>query len=101
MMTDKHAPAATRVLIVEDDVVFRVPLRATLAAEGYAVVAVESAEAAEAVLAREDVDVVLSDLRLPGLDGATLAARHPRIPFVVMRARHRPTMPLRRRGRPR
>jgi two-component system, response regulator FlrC len=83
-MAGKHAPAARRVLIVEDDAVFRVPLRATLAAEGYAVVAVESAEAAETVLENEAVDVVISDLNLPDMNGAALAARHPGIPFVLM-----------------
>ena len=83
-MTGKHAPAVMRVLIVEDDIVFRVPLRATLARAGYAVVAVDSAEAAETVLSTEAVDVVLSDLGLPGMDGAALAARHPEIPFVLM-----------------
>jgi two-component system, NtrC family, response regulator AtoC len=83
-MTGTHASAAARVLIVEDDAVFRGPLRATLAAEGYTVVAVASAEAAESVLDHEAVDVVLSDLGLPGMDGAALAARHPRIPFVLM-----------------
>ena len=83
-MTDKHAPAVTRVLIVKDDTVFRVPLRATLASEGYAVVVVDSAEAAETVLDHEAIDVVLSDVGLPGMDGAALAARHPGIPFVLM-----------------
>jgi two-component system, NtrC family, response regulator GlrR len=78
------APTATRVLIVEDDEVFRVPLRAALAAEGYSVVAVDSAEAAETVLGREAVDVVLSDLGLPDMDGAALATRHPGIPFVLI-----------------
>jgi DNA-binding NtrC family response regulator len=72
------------VLIVEDDAVFRVPLRAALAAEGYAVVAVDSAEAAETVLDQEAVDVVLSDLGLPDMDGTALAARHPGIPFVLI-----------------
>jgi CheY-like chemotaxis protein len=83
-MTGKHAPGATRVLIVEDDAVFRVPLRAALAAEGYAVVAVDSAEAAETVLGHQAVDVVLSDLGLPDMDGTALAARHPGIPFVLI-----------------
>lgn len=83
-MTGTHASAAARVLIVEDDAVFRGPLRAALAVEGYAVVAVDSAEAAESVLDHETVHVVLSDLGLPGMDGAALAARHPRIPFVLM-----------------
>src|SRR6516162_2247832 len=75
-MADNDAPAVTRVLIVEDDTVFRVPLRAALASQGYAVVAVDSAEAAETVLDHEAIDVILSDLGLPGMDGATLAARH-------------------------
>jgi DNA-binding response OmpR family regulator len=70
--------------IVEHDAVFRVPLRAALAAEGYAVIAVDSAEAAETVFDCKAVDVVLSDLGLPGMDGATLAARHPRVPFVLI-----------------
>jgi DNA-binding NtrC family response regulator len=74
----------TRVLIVEDDAVFRIPLRAALASEGYAVVAVDSAEAAETVLDREAIDLVLSDVGLPGMDGAALAARHPGIPFVLI-----------------
>jgi CheY-like chemotaxis protein len=83
-MPDQHAPAVTRVLIVEDDTVFRVPLRAALGAQGYAVLVVDSAEAAEVVLDHEAIDVVLSDLGLPGVDGATLAARNARIPFVLM-----------------
>ena len=81
---DAPVPGPNRVLIVEDDAVFRIPLRAALAAEGYAVVAVDSAEAAETALDHEAVDVVLSDLRLPDMDGAVLAARHPRIPFVLI-----------------
>ena len=73
-----------RVLVVEDDPVFRAPLRAMLGVQGLDVLIAESAEAAEVVLARELVDVVLSDLGLPGMDGATLAARHPDTPFVLM-----------------
>ena len=83
-MTGARASAATRVLIVEDDAVFRIPLRAALAAAGYVVVAVDSAEAAETVLLHEVVDVVLSDLGLPAMDGAALAARHPGVPFVLI-----------------
>ncbi len=83
-MTLKPFAAAPRVLIVEDSAVFRVPLRAALVAEGYAVVAVDSAEAAETVLEHEAVDVVLSDLGLPGMDGTALAARHPGVPFVLI-----------------
>jgi len=83
-MISKRGPGVIRVLIVEDDAVFRGPLRAALTAEGYAVVAVDSAEEAETVLAREPIDIVLSDRGLPDMDGAALAARHPGVPFVLM-----------------
>jgi DNA-binding response OmpR family regulator len=73
-----------RVLIVEDNPLFRIPLRATLARQGFDVQAVDSAESAEAVLAREPVDVVLTDIGLPGVDGVTLATRYPDVPFVFM-----------------
>ena len=73
-----------RVLVVEDNATFARPLHATLRVAGYDVVVAESAEAAECVLGRQAVDVVLSDVDLPGMDGVTLAGRHPQIPFVLM-----------------
>lgn len=73
-----------RVLVVDDDPVFRIPLCAVLAAAGFDVRGAESAEAAEALLAQGPVDVVLSDVGLPRMDGTTLAARHPDTPFVLM-----------------
>jgi DNA-binding NtrC family response regulator len=74
----------TRVLVVEDEPVFRIPLCAVLTAAGFDVSSAESAEAAEALLAEESVHVVLSDIGLPRMDGATLASRHPDTPFVLM-----------------
>jgi DNA-binding NtrC family response regulator len=75
---------SARVLVVEDDRTFRTPLRAALTTAGFTVLIAESAEAAEEVLALEPVDVVLSDVGLPGMDGLTLARRHPDTPFVMM-----------------
>ena len=74
----------TRVLVVDDDPIFRIPLCAVLVAAGFDVRSAASAEAAEDLLARESVDVVLSDVGLPQMDGATLACRHPDTPFVLM-----------------
>jgi DNA-binding NtrC family response regulator len=74
----------TRVLVVDDDPVFRIPLCAVLAAAGFDVRSADSAEAAEDLLEREPVDVVLSDIGLPEMDGAALARRHPDTPFVLM-----------------
>ena len=74
----------TRVLVVEDEPIFRVPLCAVLVTAGFEVRSAESAEAAEDLLAHELVDVVLSDVGLPRMDGTTLASRHPDTPFVLM-----------------
>ena len=80
-----HVDAShARILVVEDEPVFRRPLCAVLVAAGFDVRSVESAEAAEILLEREPVDVVLSDVGLPRMDGATLASRHPDTPFVLM-----------------
>ncbi|MDU9394370.1 response regulator [Pseudomonas japonica] len=61
-----------RVLIVDDDPLIRDLLHAYLSQEGYDVHCADTAEGAEAFLARHAVDLVLLDIRLPGKDGLTL-----------------------------
>ena len=56
------------VLIVDDDEGMRDTLTAILKRE-YRVVRVASGEAALPVLQREDIDLVLLDVRLPGISG--------------------------------
>src|ERR1700748_3349364 len=56
------------VLIIDDDEVMREPLTAILKRE-YRVLRVASGEAALPVLNREDIDLVLLDVRLPGISG--------------------------------
>jgi len=79
-----------RLLLVEDDEVFLRPLHRTLELKGYEVVPVHSAEEALESLKAEDVDVVLTDRRLPGMDGVELVrqikAEHPDLAVVVMTA---------------
>src|SRR5262245_42746915 len=79
-----------RILLVEDDEVFLRPLQRTMERAGYDVLPVESAEVALDALRREDVDVVLTDKRLPGMDGVELVRRikpdHPDLAVVVMTA---------------
>jgi len=60
-------------LVVDDLPLNLKLLSALLAANGFAVQTATSAEAALVVLAGSPVDVVLLDLRLPGMDGLTLA----------------------------
>ncbi len=79
-----------RVLIVEDDEVFLRPLRRALELGGFEVVTAGSAEEALDLLKREDVDLVLTDQRLPGMDGVALVrqlrAEHHDVAAVVMTA---------------
>ncbi len=79
-----------RVLIVEDDEVFLRPLRRALELEGFEALTVGSGEEALNLLKAEDVDLVLTDQRLPGMDGVELVRRlkaeHPEIAVVVMTA---------------
>jgi DNA-binding NtrC family response regulator len=83
-------PAPTRVLVVDDDPGVRYTLREILASEGLAVS--EAADGAEA-LARfeaEPASLVVTDLRMPGVDGMELlrrlAARSPPPRVVVITA---------------
>jgi DNA-binding response OmpR family regulator len=60
------------VLIVEDDAEIRLVLRANLENEGYRVHEAETAEQALVIMIDEEVDFVLVDLRLPGIQGMDL-----------------------------
>ena len=58
-----------RILIVEDDDIFLRPLPRSLEVAGYEVVTRPSGEDALDLLKNDDVDAVLTDKRLPGMDG--------------------------------
>ncbi len=76
--TDADAAAAgLRVLVVDDHPLVRTALRRTLdGAPGIgSVIDVGSGEAALEALGRENLDLVLLDMRLPGIDGAEVARR--------------------------
>jgi DNA-binding NtrC family response regulator len=79
-----------RILIVEDDEVFLRPLQRTLEVAGYEALVVSSGEEAVDLLKRDDVELVLTDKRLPGIDGVELVRRlraeHPDLAVVVMTA---------------
>src|SRR3989442_5040410 len=78
-----------RILIVEDDEIFLRPLQRTLEVAGYEVLVVPSGEDAIDLLKNEDIDLVLTDKRLPGIDGVEVVRRikdHSNIAVVVMTA---------------
>jgi DNA-binding NtrC family response regulator len=70
--------------------VFLRPLHRTLELGGYEVLPVQSGEEALDTLKVEDVDLVLTDRRLPGVDGVALVRQiktnHPDLAVVVMTA---------------
>src|SRR5262249_9494698 len=74
------------VLLVEDEAPLREALAEQLADRGYAVEQAESGEAALARLADFAYDVIITDLRLPGIDGSVLIDAAPdRSPDAVPR----------------
>ena len=79
-MPEREVP----VLLVEDEASLREVTARRLADEGYRVVEVDNGEAAVERLAECAFDVVLTDLRLPGIDGtAVLDAALERYPDIV------------------
>ncbi|WP_298270908.1 sigma-54 dependent transcriptional regulator [Geobacter sp.] len=64
-----------RILVVDDELSMREFLAILLEREGYAVDQAESAEAALALLNAGSYDLVISDVKMPGLDGITLLER--------------------------
>lgn len=63
----------SKILLVDDEVVFTTNMSKLLVNRGYLVTAVNSGDAAIQALEEEDYDVVVLDLKMPGMDGiATL-----------------------------
>ncbi|MFH1700422.1 MAG: sigma-54 dependent transcriptional regulator [Candidatus Zixiibacteriota bacterium] len=59
------------ILIIDDEKYIRSSLSGMLIDEGYETVAVESAEQGEKILKRQDIDLILLDIQMPGKDGIT------------------------------
>ena len=64
--------AEAQILVVDDEVGMVTLLRSYLTREGYAVTTAPSAEVALQALEEHDIDVVLTDLRMPGMGGMEL-----------------------------
>lgn len=76
------------ILVIEDDLSFRRSLTAYLEDSGYRVVGVANGQEGLECLEREKPDVVLTDLRMPIMDGFEFMARvkltNPGIPVIVI-----------------
>ncbi|RME40751.1 MAG: sigma-54-dependent Fis family transcriptional regulator [Deltaproteobacteria bacterium] len=82
--------ATEHILLVEDDDSLRRVTEYQLSEAGYEVVAVESGEAALEALAQDRFDLVLTDVRMPGISGVELLEKvvheHPGLLVIVMTA---------------
>nr|HEX4317245.1 response regulator [Kofleriaceae bacterium] len=65
----------TTLLVVDDDEKFRTTLGRDLAEHGYAVRLAQNADEAERTLITDSIDILLTDLRMPGDDGIDLLDR--------------------------
>lgn len=79
------------ILVVEDDLDHAAMLSRLLTHEGYVVTTANNGREALDVLARQQVDVVLADIRMPDIDGLelldTIRRRVGEVPTVLMTAR--------------
>src|SRR5258707_14245371 len=79
-----------RVLLIEDDVGAAAALRRVLADEGYDMVCEARGDTGLAHAEAEVFDLVITDLKLPGLNGLDLVQRlhtaKPRLPIILMTA---------------
>ena len=61
----------SKILLVDDEVVFTDNMTKLLTTRGYRVTGVNSGDSAIQALERENFDVVVLDLKMPGMDGIT------------------------------
>ena len=74
-MTTDRAAKRPVILIVDDEAVIRAVLTARLAAEGYEVDSAEDGEVGVARIAKGFVNVVVSDIKMPRMDGMEVLKR--------------------------
>lgn len=78
------------VLVVDDETNMQAVMRMVLEGAGYDVILAENGEEALSHAERENLDVVLTDLRMPGMGGEEFVARfrkqRPDVPVIVVTA---------------
>ena len=78
----------TSILIVEDDITYAMMLKTWLGKQGFNVASASNIARAQKYIEAENVDLILSDLRLPDRDGTDLlrwlAERDLPVPLIIM-----------------
>jgi DNA-binding NtrC family response regulator len=82
------SPLIPHILVVDDDPMVRSQLERLYNHNGYTVVPVSSAEEALSQLAEGHIDFVITDIKLPGMDGVELIAymkeNYPDVPVIAI-----------------
>ncbi len=82
-MNQKHS-----ILVVDDELLIRDLLYDFFSSQGWDIAIAENGEKALQILETRPVDVVLTDIKMPTMDGLQLTAQlketHPEIPVVLM-----------------
>jgi signal transduction histidine kinase/CheY-like chemotaxis protein len=87
-------PAVGTVLLADDDAAFRGVLEGLLSGLADRVIVADNGPQALALIAANPVDVVLTDMRMPGMDGTALLARLPAsVPAIVITGADVPPAP--------
>lgn len=77
-------------LIVDDERNYLIVLEDLLSEEGYEVVTAETAPKALEILQSQELDLVITDMKMPGMDGMALLdnihTQHPDLPVIMMTA---------------
>lgn len=71
-------------LVIDDEPLIRDSLKRLLEKNNYQVLVAESVEEATQLLGKQACDLILSDLRLPGVPGTQLLEYYPDIPIIIM-----------------
>ncbi|BDV00691.1 acetoacetate metabolism regulatory protein AtoC [Thermodesulfomicrobium sp. WS] len=90
MVTIAENAVANHILVIDDERNYLLVLQAILEEEGYQVTALADPVLAVAFLDESEVDVVITDMKMPGMSGQevleTVRHRFPHIPVLIMTA---------------
>ena len=79
-----------KIWVIDDDRAMRWVLEKTFKEEGFDVTSFEEAQSALDELSLDAPDVILTDIRMPGIDGLTFLAKvkanYPDLPVIIMTA---------------
>ena len=87
----RKAEERMRILVVDDNDINRFVVRHLMEKRGHHIIEAESGEAALEAMSDKEVDFVLMDLRMPGMDGFETVRRYrrsmkhlPQIPIIAL-----------------